>query len=95
VCIPGSIHAQETTSDTTMAHSTTQDTVKQRTSAGVDTVVVYSAKDSILYSLRTRFMNLYGKSQMDYQTIQLKAEQISINWDNALLLAHGIQDTAK
>jgi lipopolysaccharide assembly outer membrane protein LptD (OstA) len=32
---------------------------------------------------------------MDYQTIQLKAEQISINWDNALLLAHGIQDTAK
>ncbi len=88
-------HAQNAAADTARGALPAQDTVKRSASAGVDTVVNYSAKDSIIYSLRTRFMNLYGKSEMQYQTIGLKAECVNVNWDNSTLLAHGVADTIK
>ncbi len=62
---------------------------------GVDTVVVYSARDSIIYSMRTRFMNLYGEGQTNYQQMKLKAERINVNWDSATLIASGVQDTVQ
>ena len=62
--------------------------------SGVDTVVTYVARDSIVYSLNTRFMNLYGKSELKYRTIGLKAERVDVNWDSATLNAVGIPDTS-
>jgi lipopolysaccharide assembly outer membrane protein LptD (OstA) len=62
--------------------------------SGVDTVVTYVAKDSITYSMSTRFMNLYGKSELKYRTMGLKAERVDINWDSATLSAEGIPDTS-
>jgi lipopolysaccharide assembly outer membrane protein LptD (OstA) len=93
--IVGSARAQTVSPDTTTAIASVQDSTKHGASAGIDTVVNYSAKDSIIYSLRTRYMNLYGKSEMQYQTIGLKAERVNVNWDNATLIAHGVQDTVK
>jgi hypothetical protein len=90
-----SASAQSTPVDTVKAPGSIQDTVKRNTAAGVDTIVTYSAKDSIIYSLRTRYMNLYGKSEMQYQTIGLKAERVNVNWDNTTLVAYGVSDTAK
>jgi len=57
----------------------------------VDTVVVYTAKDSISYSMNSRFMNLFGNAEIKYQAIELKAAQIGINWDNATLQAEGAE----
>jgi hypothetical protein len=91
----GQAQAQPVSSDTTKAQASLSDTTKRSASAGVDTVVNYSAKDSIIYSLRTRYMNLFGKSEMQYQTISLKAERVDVNWDNATLNALGVPDTAK
>jgi lipopolysaccharide assembly outer membrane protein LptD (OstA) len=91
----GSAQAQPTTIDTVKAQMSLQDTSKHNVGAGVDTVVNYSARDSIIYSLGTRYMYLYGKSELQYQTIGLRAERVNINWDNATLLAHGVSDTAK
>ena len=93
--VVGSVHAQPVSADTTKARISVQDTTKRSVNAGVDTVVNYSAKDSIIYSLRTRYMNMYGKSEMQYQTIGLKAERVNVNWDNATLIAHGVSDTVK
>lgn len=62
--------------------------------SGVDTVVVYSASDSIIYSMRTRYMNLYGKSDLKYRTIGLKAERVDVNWNTATLTAQGVRDTS-
>jgi lipopolysaccharide assembly outer membrane protein LptD (OstA) len=87
--------AQAASPDTAAIHPATTDTTKRSGAAGVDTLVNYSARDSIVYSLRTRLMNLYGKSEMQYQTIDLKAERVNINWDDATLLAHGVPDTVK
>jgi lipopolysaccharide assembly outer membrane protein LptD (OstA) len=79
--------------DSTQRTSALQDTLRSG-AAGVDTVVTYAAKDSIIYSMRTRFMNLYGKSELSYRTIGLKAERVDVNWDSATLNAHGIPDTS-
>jgi lipopolysaccharide assembly outer membrane protein LptD (OstA) len=93
--VVGSAHAQTASADTAKAQTTIPDTTKRSASAGIDTLVNYSAKDSIIYSLRTRYMNLYGKSEMHYQTLSLKAERANVNWDNATLSAFGVSDTVK
>ena len=40
-------------------------------------------------------MNLYGNSETQYQTLDLKAERINVNWDSGTLTAHGVADTSK
>ncbi|MCX6134757.1 MAG: putative LPS assembly protein LptD [Ignavibacteriales bacterium] len=79
--------------DTTRQSVPARDSVAGTTS-GVDTVVTYLAKDSIVYSMSTRVMNLYGKSELRYRTIGLKSERVDVNWDNATLSAQGIPDTS-
>jgi lipopolysaccharide assembly outer membrane protein LptD (OstA) len=61
--------------------------------SGVDTVVVYTAKDSIVYSMRTRVMQLHGQSELKYRAIGLKAERVDVNWNTATLFAQGVPDT--
>jgi lipopolysaccharide assembly outer membrane protein LptD (OstA) len=87
--------AQPITGDTLAVLGPVKDTTKHAASTGVDTIVNYSAKDSIIYSLRTRYMNLYGETETQYQTIGLKAERTDVNWDNATLFAYGVSDTLK
>jgi hypothetical protein len=70
------------------------DTTKSRGGSGIDTVINYSAKDSIVYSMRTRFMDLYGKSELQYQTLGLKAEQTNVNWNTMTLSATGVPDSS-
>ncbi len=91
----GFANAQQIAMDTVKMEVSIQDTTRQSANAGVDTVVNYSAKDSIIYSLRTRYMDLYGKSEMQYQAIGLKAERVNVNWDNVMLFAHGVPDSVK
>jgi lipopolysaccharide assembly outer membrane protein LptD (OstA) len=62
--------------------------------AGIDTIVVYKAQDSITYSLRTRHMKLYGSGDIKYRTMGLQSGQIDINWDTATLKAIGRKDTS-
>lgn len=61
--------------------------------SGLDTLVVYSATDSISYSLRTRYMNLHGAGELQYRTIRLTADRIAMNWDTATLTAEGVPDS--
>jgi lipopolysaccharide assembly outer membrane protein LptD (OstA) len=66
------------------------DTLNQKRSpSGVDTTVVYTASDSIVYSLSRKTMFMYGKGDITYRELGLKAENIDINWTTAMLNAHG------
>ena len=87
-------NAQTTRPDSTGTAGTSRDTTSRGTN-GIDTVVVYSARDSIIYSIRTRFMNLYGKSETAYRTMGLRSERVDVNWDTSVLQAKGVQDTVK
>lgn len=62
--------------------------------AQIDTVVTYSATDSIVYSIASREMTLYGKSRMTYQSFKLTAAIITINWDTSILRANGRPDSS-
>jgi len=63
--------------------------------ADIDTIVTYSAVDSINFTVKARQMDLYGKGETNYQAIGLKAERVSLNWEDATLTAYGVQDTTK
>ncbi|MEO8167173.1 MAG: putative LPS assembly protein LptD, partial [bacterium] len=65
-----------------------------QTASGIDSVVNYAATDSIVYSLSSKTMFLYGKSSIKYKELGLKAEQIDINWNSSILNAQGVADTS-
>ncbi len=80
--------------DSTSASDTSAVSDTSRTATGIDTVVTYSATDSIVYSISNREMKLYKKGTMKYRDFKLDAGHIVINWDNAILTAKGVKDTA-
>ena len=64
------------------------------TDGDVDTVVVYSAADSLVFTPATRTMSMYGKGEIRYRELGLKAEEIDIDWNTATLHARGVADTS-
>ncbi len=101
VMIPSGSFAQERSiADTTLALVADTSKVKADTTktvkspSGVDSVVTYSAVDSLVYSLRTKTMYLYGKGDIKYKELGLKAENIDINLNTSTLNAVGVLDTA-
>jgi lipopolysaccharide assembly outer membrane protein LptD (OstA) len=93
--IPG---AKPARADSAAVHDT--GAVRNDTSAdsvspsGIDSLVTYSASDSIVYSLASRTMYLFGAGDIRYKELGLKAQTIDINWSNSMLNAEGIVDTA-
>jgi lipopolysaccharide assembly outer membrane protein LptD (OstA) len=63
-------------------------------SSGIDTVVTYLASDSVRYDLKSRTMFMFGKSDIRYKELGMKAENIDINWTTSILNARGVADTA-
>ncbi len=65
-----------------------------RDTSGIDTVVDYSATDSIVFVLPLRTMSLYSRSKIRYQQMELESERVRIDWSTATLHAGGIPDTS-
>ncbi len=59
----------------------------------IETTVNYIASDSIYYNMENQKINMYGDSNIDYGTINLKAEEIEIDWNNKLIDANFKFDT--
>ncbi len=77
--------------------TTKADTVKPASPkrvSGVDSVVVYSSKDSIVYSFDTRTMRMFGNGDVRYREMRLKSEEIDVNWETSTMHARGVLDTA-
>jgi lipopolysaccharide assembly outer membrane protein LptD (OstA) len=62
--------------------------------SGLDSVVTYSAVDSVVYSLNSKTMYLYGKGAIKYKELGLKAENIDVNLNTSILNAVGVRDTS-
>ncbi len=95
-CLPLAIMTAQTVADSLRApiDTTKQVTAVDTTSrSSVDTVVVYSASDSITFSPVTRFMKMYGKGNIEYRETNLKAARIDINWNTSTLVAYGVKDS--
>jgi len=84
-----------TMQDTLRAPGAARDTLLQaRSPSGIDSVVAYSASDSIVYSLADKTMYMFGKGNIRYKELGLKAERIDINWNTSMLNARGVPDTS-
>ncbi|MDX9759042.1 MAG: putative LPS assembly protein LptD [Bacteroidota bacterium] len=60
----------------------------------VDTIIVYSAKDSVVYLLDDKRMLMYDEAAIDYGKTAIRASRITINWDNSTIEATGVPDSS-
>lgn len=77
--------------------TTQKDTIQADTTSGktvLDSPVKYEAKDSIVFDYRNSRAHLYGDSKVNYQDLELDAEEIDISIDSSLVYAAGRKDTA-
>jgi lipopolysaccharide assembly outer membrane protein LptD (OstA) len=59
--------------------------------SGVDTVVIYTARDSVVYSVPERKMRLYAGGDVRYRRMQLRASRITFDWNTSELFAEGVR----
>ncbi len=78
--------------DTSLRDSLYKDTVRKSKSA-LEEPVSYSAKDSITFDYTNSRAHLFGGSQVNYQNLQLTADDISLSLDSSLVHASGRPDS--
>mgnify|MGYP000623690072 FL=1 len=78
--------------DTSLRDSLYKDTVRKSKSA-LEEPVSYSAKDSITFDYTNSRAHLFGGSQVNYQNLQLTANDISLSLDSSLVHASGRPDS--
>ena len=78
--------------DTSRRDSLYKDTVRKSKSA-LEEPVSYSAKDSITFDYTNSRAHLFGGSQVNYQNLQLTADDISLSLDSSLVHASGRPDS--
>lgn len=85
----------QTTSDSLQL---TQDTVKQDSTIAtqkndIETTINYNARDSMIFDIQNQKLFLYGESHIDYGTMQLEADEVSIEWDKRTIKAQYTLDS--
>lgn len=78
--------------DTSLRDSLYKDTVRKSKSA-LEEPASYSAKDSITFDYTNSRAHLFGGSQVNYQNLQLTADDISLSLDSSLVHASGRPDS--
>ncbi|MDF1673600.1 MAG: hypothetical protein P1U41_08840, partial [Vicingaceae bacterium] len=94
------LQAQDIDSLTTV--NVKQDSLIKTDSLSVDTMispdalkskVSYKATDSIRIDMQKQLVYLFGKAEVYYENIVLKAEEIEISMDSSIVTARGKQDS--
>ncbi|MBI3219426.1 MAG: LPS-assembly protein LptD [Bacteroidetes bacterium] len=70
-----------------------KDSVATAKKGDIETTIVYSATDSINFSLDRKIVKLYGDAKVQYGTIQLDAELIVIDYEKSTITANGKPDS--
>lgn len=65
---------------------------KKSKKAPLEAPVFYEAKDSIVFD-QGGFVHMFGDGKVNYQKIELKAEEITMNMDSSTVLAQGKTDS--
>ncbi len=69
------------------------DTLKARSSSGIDTTVVSSAKDSLVFDMKKKTLRLRGDAVFNYKEQKMEAEVITLDFNRSLMEAYGLKDT--
>ncbi len=85
--VPDSVYTDSLATDSLRA-----DTLAKKSEPGLDTLVFYKA-DSITFSVEGRLTVLSGDAEIRYKDMELKAGEITVDWDGQLLEAKAVPDT--
>lgn len=73
-----------------------QNQLSKNKSYDVDTTVYASSKDSLIFFVKDKKMNIYGEGSISYKQTDIKSANISIDFDRSMIDATGIpSDTAE
>lgn len=70
------------------------DTV-QRSKSALDAPVDFEATDSVTFDYIIKRANFYGDGKVNYQNLELTADEITMSLDSSIVHAHGRTDTTK
>jgi hypothetical protein len=70
------------------------DTIAVNKKKDIETTIKYSARDSIRMDVVKKIVYLYGDAKINYGNISLKAGLVSIDWQNSIMTAKPLRDTA-
>ncbi len=59
----------------------------------IESIVDYSATDSMIYDIANKKIYLFGSADAKYQTMSITAGKITMAWDSTTLLAEGFPDS--
>ncbi len=59
-----------------------------------DTIVSYKARDSVVYVLDDKIMDMYTDAEINYGTTAISASRIRISWDKSTIHAIGTTDSS-
>ncbi|MBY0435138.1 MAG: LPS-assembly protein LptD, partial [Cyclobacteriaceae bacterium] len=65
----------------------------RRRKSDIETTIVYSARDSLNSSMDKKIVHLYGDAKIKYGTVELMAEEITIDYENSTITANGKLDS--
>lgn len=75
-------------SDSILSDTIATDSIKpKKSNSGLDAVVNYQAKDSLIFSMGN-MAYLFGESKVTYDAIELQAELINLSLDSSLVHAN-------
>ncbi len=69
--------------------------VIRKSKSGIDSVVIYSAKDSVRFNAKTRVMRLKGDAKVRLKQQSLESEIIEMNFETSGVMAEGTKDSIK
>ncbi len=76
-----------------LAIAASDSTIRFETINSADTIVTYTAKDSVVYDLDSKQMLMYSSAKVDYGQYQIAAAQLTINWDANTMHAQSAPDS--
>ncbi len=98
---------QDTVPPTTLPDTIKTGTFFTRSDIGADSVAItvrysrdsldakvdYKSRDSMIFDVTARRVYLYGEAQVNYTTIELKADFIVLDWGSSIVTASGLPDS--
>jgi LptD protein len=73
--------------------SVKKDSVNTAKKGDIETTILYSATDSINFSIDRKIVKLYGDGHVKYGSIELDAELITIDYESSTITANGKPDS--
>lgn len=67
--------------------------IKPKSKSGLDTVVIYSARDSVIFFLYDKKMKIQGKANLLHKEQNLESEIIVLDFQESSLNADGVEDS--